>query len=130
MKNALTRSQDPAVYLVPELATSKQDDLVIQSALNILMRRMKKTGPLFGCPQAVKDYLRLKTGGLEHEVFSVLFLDSQNHLIALEELFRGTLSQCSVYPREVVKRALAHGAASVFFFAQPPERVLRAFKGG
>ena len=68
---------------------------------------------VFDTPQAVRDYLQLQLGNRAHEVFAMLFLDSQNRLIALEELFRGTLTQTSVYPREVVKRALALNAASV-----------------
>ena len=64
-------------------------------------------------PQQVKDFLRLKLAHLGHEVFAVLFLDSQHRLIVLEEMFRGTLSQTSVYPREVVLRALHHHAAAV-----------------
>jgi DNA repair protein RadC len=62
---------------------------------------------------------------MAHEVFAVLFLDSQNRFIALEEMFRGTLSQTSVYRREVVKSALRHGAASDPC-AQPPTRYVRA----
>ena len=68
---------------------------------------------LFDSPKAVREYLQLQLGAKHHEVFAVLFLDSQNRLIALEELFRGTLSQTSVYPREVVLRALHHHAAAV-----------------
>src|SRR5258706_7298633 len=62
--------------------------------------------PVFDSPQRVKDYLRLQLGHLAHEVFAVLVLDAQNRLVRLEEMFRGTLTQTSVYPREVVKRAL------------------------
>jgi len=69
--------------------------------------------PLFDSPQAVKHYLQLHLAHLRHEVFAVLFLDSQHHLIALEELFRGTLTRTSVYPREVALRALHHHAAAV-----------------
>lgn len=112
MKKNLAKSQDPALYLVTGQAETK-DDEVIESAIKILMRRMKKTGQLFARPEDVKNYLRLKTGALPHEVFSVLFLDSQHRLIAAEEMFRGTLTQCSVYPREVVTQAIAHGACSV-----------------
>jgi DNA repair protein RadC len=68
--------------------------------------------PLFDSPKAVRDYLQLQLGARNHEVFAVLFLDSQNRLLAFEELFRGTLSQTSVYPREVVLRALHHHAAA------------------
>ena len=72
---------------------------------------MEKT--LFSTPQAVRDYLQLQLGSRPHEIFAVLFLNSQNRLIALEEMFRGTLTTTSVYPREVVIRALALNAASV-----------------
>jgi DNA repair protein RadC len=67
----------------------------------------------FGSPDAVKLYLQLHLAHKPHEVFAVLFLDAQNRLVAMEELFRGTLTQTSVYPREVVRRALALEAASV-----------------
>ena len=68
---------------------------------------------VFGSPEAVKNYLQLQLAQKKHEVFAVLFLDAQNRLIAMEELFRGTLTQTSVYPREVVLKALHHHAASV-----------------
>lgn len=114
MKNALARSQDPAVYLVPGgLDQTREDDQIIRSALNILARRMKKKGPCFSNPEPLKQFLMLQTAGLEHEVFSVMFLDVGNNFIALEEVFRGTLTQVSVYPREIVKLALKHGAAAV-----------------
>jgi DNA repair protein RadC len=71
-------------------------------------------------PQAVRDWLRLSLGGLQHEVFVALWLDSQNRLIATEELFHGTLTQTSVYPREVVKRALACNAGSVILAHNHP----------
>jgi len=67
----------------------------------------------FHAPEAVKAYVQLHLAHKNHEVFAVLFLDSQNRLQAMEELFRGTLSQTSVYPREVVLRALHHRAAAV-----------------
>ncbi|MCW5222869.1 RadC family protein [Verminephrobacter aporrectodeae] len=68
---------------------------------------------IFDAPDTVKQYLQLQLAAKGHEVFAVLFLDNQNHLLALEELFRGTLTQTSVYPREVVLRALHHRAAAV-----------------
>ena len=71
-------------------------------------------------PQAVRDWLRLSLGGLQHEVFVALWLDVQNRLIASEELFRGTLTQTSVYPREVVKRALMHNAGAVILAHNHP----------
>ncbi|MCS7100635.1 MAG: DNA repair protein RadC [Burkholderiaceae bacterium] len=71
-------------------------------------------------PGAVCDYLRLALGRTPHEVFVALFLDAQNRLVADRELFRGTLTQTSVYPREVVKEALAHNAAAVIFAHNHP----------
>lgn len=68
---------------------------------------------VFDAPEAVKQYLQLHLAHLPHEEFAVLFLDAQNRLLAMEVLFRGSLTQTSVYPREVVIRALAHGAAGV-----------------
>ena len=76
--------------------------------------------PVFDAPAKVKEYLHLQLGGREHEVFAVLFLDAQNRLVRLEEMFRGTLTQTSVYPREVVKRALELGAAAVILAHNHP----------
>jgi DNA repair protein RadC len=75
---------------------------------------------VFKSPQAVRDYLVLKLGSLTKEVFLVLFLDTQNRLLATEEMFSGSLKETSVYPREVVKRALHHNAASVIFAHNHP----------
>ncbi|HNO86763.1 MAG TPA: DNA repair protein RadC, partial [Rhodocyclaceae bacterium] len=74
-------------------------------------------------PRAVRDWLRLKLAGLPHEVFMVLLLDAQNRVIASEELFRGTLAQTSVYPREVVKLALLRNAAAVILAHNHPSGV-------
>ena len=71
----------------------------------------------------MRDYLRLHLAGLLHEVFFALWLDSQHRLLVAEELFRGTLASTSVYPREVVKRALAHNAAAVVFAHNHPSGV-------
>ena len=80
----------------------------------------------FATPAAVRDYLRLYLAGLAHEVFVALWLDAQNRLIAAEELFRGTLTQTSVYPREVVKSALAHNAAGVVLAHNHPSGLAEA----
>jgi len=79
--------------------------------------------PALGAPAAVRDWLRLRLAALQHEVFLVLWLDAQNRLIADEELFRGTLTQTSVYPREVVKQALAHNAAAAILAHNHPSGV-------
>jgi DNA repair protein RadC len=94
--------------------TAKRAEIiaVLELARRALSEQLREK-PLFDTPQAVRDYLQLQLGGRPHEIFAVLFLDSQHRLIALEELFRGTLTQTSVYPREVVVRALALHAGSV-----------------
>lgn len=74
-------------------------------------------------PNSVRDYLRLHFASKEHECFAALFLDAQNRMIAFEELFRGTLTQTSVYPREVVKTSLRHNAASLILAHNHPSGV-------
>ena len=85
---------------------------VLELARRALAQQLKARTVL-DSPDAVKHYLQLQLAARPHEVFSVLFLDVQNRLLAMEELFRGTLTQTSVYPREVVLRALHHQAAAV-----------------
>ena len=99
---------------VKGLGPAKRSELV--AVLELARRAMAqqlKVRTVFATPDAVKHYLQLHLAGKPHEVFAVLFLDVQNRLLALEELFRGTLTQTSVYPREVVLRALHHSASSV-----------------
>lgn len=78
---------------------------------------------LFQSPEAAKEYSRARLAGLPHEVFLVLFLDAQHRLIAGVEMFRGTLTQTSVYPREIVKEALKRNAGSVIFAHNHPSGV-------
>ncbi len=85
---------------------------VLELARRALAQQLRQRAA-FDSPTAVKHYLQLHLAQRRHEVFAALFLDSQHRLIALEELFRGTLTQTSVYPREVVLRALHHHAAAV-----------------
>ena len=74
-------------------------------------------------PQSVRDYLQVSLTGRDHEVFMVLFLDTRHQVITFEEMFRGTLAQTSVYPREVVKRCLVTNAAAVIFAHNHPSGV-------
>ena len=113
---------------VPGLLRAKVDDLkaikgmgpakraeiaaVIELARRALTQELAQR-PVFDQPEQVKRYLQLQLGGRDHEVFAVMFLDSQQRLLKLEEMFRGTLTQTSVYPREVVKRALELHAGAV-----------------
>lgn len=99
---------------------SQQERAAIASALAILEERARYDAISLSSPSAVTDYLRLRIGGLEHEVFGVLWLDASNRLITAEELFRGTLTQTSVYPREVVKAALANNAAAAILYHNHP----------
>jgi len=103
-----------ALKSIKGLGPAKRAEIVavLELARRALVEELKEK-PLFSTAQAVRDYLQLQLGSRPHEIFAVLFLNSQNRLIALEEMFRGTLTTTSVYPREVVIRALALNAASV-----------------
>ena len=92
---------------------------VLEMARRALAEQMTTVDAL-SSPQAVRDYLKLTLARLPHEVFVAVFLTAQNRVIAVEEIFRGTLTQTSVYPREIVKRSLAHNAASVIFAHNHP----------
>lgn len=87
------------------------------------LKEQMQARDVLSSPQQVRDFLCLRLGGLTREVFMVLFLDAQNRVLAQEELFSGTLTQTSVYPREVVKRALHHNAASVIFAHNHPSGI-------
>lgn len=98
----------------------------ITAALELVRRALKEElqrGSVLSSPSAVRDYIRLLLIGREYEVFVALFLDAQNRVIEAEELFRGTLTQTSVYPREVVKRALRWNASAVIFAHNHPSGV-------
>jgi DNA repair protein RadC len=91
------------------LATADQ---ILEAARQAIEQKMQR-GASFSSPAAVKEYLRAKLAGFEHEVFAVLFLDTQHRLIEYAEMFRGTIDSASVYPRELVKEALRLNAAAV-----------------
>ena len=99
---------------VKGLGPAKRAELmaVLELARRALLQPLQ-TRALMDSPQAVRQMLQLQLGARTHEVFAVLFLDSQHRLISLEEMFRGTLTQTSVYPREVVLRALNLQASAV-----------------
>lgn len=95
----------------------------LQAVLELARRALTeelRDGVLLDSPRAVKQYLQLLLARKAHESFAVLFLDVQNRLIAAEELFRGTLTHASVYPREVVKAALGHNAAAILLAHNHP----------
>ncbi len=100
----------------------QEGDRVIARALKILEGRIKQ-GPVLNSPKEVRDYLRLKLSGLEREVFVVVLLDAHHMVLDLVELFQGTLTQTSVYPREVVKLALQKNASAVIFAHPHPSGI-------
>jgi DNA repair protein RadC len=94
-----------------------------EAAMELARRSLKddlRTASALTSPGAVRDYLRLAIAEREHEVFVCLWLDAQHRVTACEELFRGTLTQTSVYPREIVKAALRANAAAVIFAHNHP----------
>jgi DNA repair protein RadC len=101
------------------MAKYAQLQAVMELARRAIAEQLQ-AGEAFGSPELVKRYLRIKLGGQRHESFVVLFLDVKNRLIADRELFRGTLTQTSVYPREVVIEALDYNAASVILAHNHP----------
>jgi DNA repair protein RadC len=113
-----------AVSAVHGMGLSKYVQL--QAAFELVKRALGESlheRDVLSSPDQVRKYLRLQLQHLQREVFMVLFLDAQNRLMASEEVFVGTLTQTSVYPREVVKRALHHNAASVVLAHNHPSGV-------
>lgn len=110
----LCRADRRAACAAPGVGEAKYALLqaVMEMARRTLAEEMR-TGDALTSPDAVHDYLRLLLRDKEYEVFCCVFLDAQHRVTAVEELFRGTLTQTSVYPREVVKRALHHNAAAL-----------------
>jgi len=122
--NALFAATIDEFCAVPGMGPAKYAQL--QAVMEMARRALGEQAAqrdVLSSPQAVRDYLRLGLAHREHEVFAVVFLDSQNRVIALEELFRGSLKETSVYPREVVKRALHHNAAGAIFAHNHPSGV-------
>jgi DNA repair protein RadC len=109
-----TKGMGPAKFV--------QLQAVLEMSRRALQEELQR-GAVFDSPHVVRDYLQLLLAGRQQEVFLVLFLDTQHRVIAYEELFHGSLSQTSVYPREVVKRALAHNAAAVILAHNHPSGV-------
>lgn len=103
-------------------AKSAQFIAALEIARRSINERLKE-GAALSSPGAVRDYLRLLLASREHEVFVCIWLDAQHKVTVVEEAFRGTLTQTSVYPREIVKAALAANAAAVIFAHNHPSGV-------
>lgn len=116
------KNEDRAIYAVKPQDTAS-DDAILAQAAAILERRLKAAGSALTSPQAVRDYLRTAIATKEHEVFVCVFTDAQHRVIEVEEMFRGTLTQTSVYPREIIKAALRCNAAAVIFSHNHPSGV-------
>ena len=112
--SGLLHASSSDLQQIKGLGPAKRAELmaVLELARRAMAEQLSR-GTVFDAPQTVRHFLQLHLAAKSHEVFAVLFLDSQNQLIAMEELFRGTLTQTSVYPREVVIRALHHHCAAV-----------------
>jgi DNA repair protein RadC len=122
--SALCAASEQELCRLPGVGPAKfaQLQAVIEMARRALREKLS-SGNALNSPTAVREFLRLKMQTLPHEVFVALFLDAQNRVIEVEELFRGTLTQTSVYPREVVKRALHHNAGAVILAHNHPSGV-------
>lgn len=120
----LLQASPTALAATKGLGPAKRAELqaVLELARRAMLAELTEK-PVFDAPARVREYLRLQLAHLPHEVFGVLFLDAQNRLIVFEEMFRGTLTQASVYPREIVKRALAVNAAAVVLAHNHPSGV-------
>ena len=99
-------------------------DEVISAAKHIMESMMEQRDTLLTSPDLVRQYLMMRLGRAEREIFCVIFLDNQNRLIAAEDLFMGTIDGASVYPREVLKAALKYNAAAVLLAHNHPSGVV------
>lgn len=115
------KNEECAVYNITR--NNNDDDATIARALEIMATRMRTPGECLNSPQTVKDFFKLKLAEAEAEIFAVIWLDTQHRVIEYQELFTGTLSQTSVYPREVVKAALAVNASACIFAHNHPSGV-------
>lgn len=106
---------------VSESSTRTQaGNAIIRRALRVLSKRLGEPGAAITSPPAARDYLRLRIGAEECERFVAMWLNAQHQVIEIEEMFRGTVTQTSVYPREVVKSALRANAVAVIFAHNHP----------
>ena len=120
----LLRAEAADLKRIKGLGPAKRAEIaaVLEMARRALAQQLQ-AAPAFDAPQKVKDYLALHLGTRVQEVFAVLFLDGQHRLLKLEEMFHGTLTQTSVYPREIVRRALELNAGAVILAHNHPSGV-------
>jgi DNA repair protein RadC len=99
---------------------------ILARARILIAQRYRTGSPVLASPNRTREFLRLRLGALDHEVFGCLHLDNRHRLICAEDLFRGTIDGASVHPREVVKAALTHGSAAVILYHNHPSGVAEA----
>ena len=114
------KNEDAPTYGPRNLMDTISEGEVLAKALEIIENRLRKPGEAMSSPQSVKDYLKILLADREHEVFVAIFLDAQHRVLQYREMFRGTLDQTSVHPREVVKEALRLNAGAVIFAHNHP----------
>lgn len=120
MKNPFEKaSEDPERYALQRPASSEE---IVDMAIKLMDKRFRRCAPL-ASPDMTRQYLKLQLATLEYEVFCVLFLDNRHRVISFEQLFRGTIDGASVYPREVVKLALALNAAACILVHNHPSGI-------
>lgn len=123
------KNEEPLQYIINKATKkTKEGDEIIEQAINILRERLEINGAFLSKCEDSKNYVTMMISHLEYEVFGVLFLNNQNRLIKSEIMFRGTINESSVYPREVIKRALQLNAAAMIFYHNHPSQSTEASK--
>lgn len=105
---------------LPTITCREDEDQLIETALQILDRRLFTRGPKLEAPHEVRNYLKLQLAAMDHEVFAVIYMDSVHRPITFEVLFHGSINMAFIHPRQVIKRALAHNAAAIIIAHNHP----------
>ena len=117
--NVFKLMDQPGVYTVE---TPLTDEDILEKASDILLEKINNSDVISN-PKDTRTFLKFKLSALEYEVFAVIFLNNRHQIITYKELFRGTIDGASVYPREVVKEALAVNATSIIIAHNHPSGV-------
>lgn len=107
----------------PAMTYTFEEEQLIQQALSVMERSIFQRGPCLACPEHVRDFLHLKLAKESHEIFALIFLDSQHRVLAFEPLFHGTIDAVHVYPRRVLQRAMEHNSAAIILVHNHPSGV-------
>lgn len=115
-KHPFVKSGEPGCYRIDKTVTEQE----IMAMAQVLVGRRFKKRRIISSTTETKSYLTVKLAGYEHEVFGVIFLDSQNGILEVEHMFKGTIDSAPIFPREVVKKALKLNAANLIFYHNHP----------